>query len=167
MFFTRLLRTDTLDGRCVRPPLQLASLAVDGVLMIGGHGQYPESSTGQFVFPRRIWFEEIVREFDRGGRVVPVFCDKHLADNWTDARWIYDEARQRKIPLMAGSSVPPTWRYPPVDSPMVNCLKNDAGTTGSTMFWQQPPPPPRFYPPRPNRRIEYRIKSTVHACRVS
>ncbi|MFO0905224.1 MAG: hypothetical protein U0939_19610 [Pirellulales bacterium] len=166
MFFTRLLRTDTLDGRGVRPPLQLASLfseqkpandlsaplaaesnvprfddpraaltlggdrlAVDGVLMIGEHGQYPESSTGQFVFPKRRWFEEIVREFDRSGRVVPVFCDKHLADNWSDAKWIYDEAKRRKIPLMAGSSVPLTWRYPPVDSPRGAKLRQIVVTT--------------------------------------
>ncbi len=48
------------------------------------------------------------------GRIVPVYTDKHLSDNWEDAKWLYDSARRRDIPLMAGSSLPVTWRYPPV-----------------------------------------------------
>lgn len=90
-------------------------LSVDGVLLIAEHGKYPESDTGQFVFPKRRLFGEIVREFERSGRVVPVFCDKHLADNWQDAKWLYDESQRLKIPLMAGSSLPVLWRDPPVD----------------------------------------------------
>ena len=91
-------------------------LAVDGVLMIAEHGKYPESDTGQFIFPKRRWFTEIAGVMERAGSVAPVFCDKHLADNYADGKWIYDEARRLRIPLMAGSSVPLTWRYPPIDS---------------------------------------------------
>jgi hypothetical protein len=47
--------------------------------------------------------------------VAPVFIDKHLSDNWEDARHIYDTAREMKIPLMAGSSIPGAWRDPPAD----------------------------------------------------
>jgi hypothetical protein len=90
-------------------------LAVDGVLLVAEHGNYPESDTGQFMFPKRRLFGEIVDEFRRQQRVVPVFCDKHLADNWEDARWIYDTARSMQIPLMAGSSLPVLWREPPAD----------------------------------------------------
>jgi hypothetical protein len=90
-------------------------LAVDGVLLIAEHGKYPESDTGQFIFPKRRLFGEIAGEFERSGRVVPVFCDKHLADNWQDAKWLYDEAKRLKIPMMAGSSLPVLWRYPPTD----------------------------------------------------
>ncbi len=90
-------------------------LAVDGVMLVAEHGKYPESDTGQFVFPKRRLFGEIVQEFERSGRVVPVFCDKQLADNWQDAKWIYDESKRLQIPMMAGSSLPVTWRYPPVD----------------------------------------------------
>ncbi len=59
-------------------------------------------------------------------RGLPVFCDKHLADNWIDAKWIYDEAKKRDMPLMAGSSVPSTWRFPPIDMPRGAKLKQIA-----------------------------------------
>lgn len=88
-------------------------LAVDGVLLIGEHGDYPLSETGQIEYPRRRFFEETAAVFRRSGRSVPVFNDKHLAWNWEDARWMYDTARALKIPFMAGSSVPGTWRHPP------------------------------------------------------
>jgi len=91
------------------------TLAVDGVLLIAEHGSYPESDTGQIIYPKRRLFGEILEVFTAAGRVVPVFCDKHLADTWTDARWISDEAARRGIPLLAGSSVPGTWRRPAAD----------------------------------------------------
>jgi hypothetical protein len=91
------------------------SLAVDGVLLIGEHGRYPLSNTGQVIFPKRRLFSEILSVCDRSNRVVPVYTDKHLGDNWQDAKWIYDQAHRRGMPLMAGSTLPLTWRYPPID----------------------------------------------------
>ncbi len=90
-------------------------LAVDAVLLVAEHGNYPSSPTGQTIYPKRRLFEQIVAVFRRTGQVVPVFIDKHLADNWNDASWIYETARALHIPLMAGSSLPVAWRYPPDD----------------------------------------------------
>jgi hypothetical protein len=90
-------------------------LAVDGVLLVAEHGDYPKSDTGGTVYPKRRLFEETAKVFEQSGRSVPVFIDKHLADNWTDAKWIYDTARRLEAPLMAGSSLPVLWRYPPRD----------------------------------------------------
>ncbi len=90
-------------------------LAVDGVLLIAEHGDYPKSSTGNTRYPKRRFWEEILKVFRTERRVVPVFIDKHLADNWRDAKFIYDTARELKVPLMAGSSLPTTWRRPAVD----------------------------------------------------
>jgi hypothetical protein len=92
-------------------------LAVDGVLLIAEHGDYPRSATGNIQYPKRRFWEEVLKVFRASGRVVPVFIDKHLADNWTDAKFIYDSARELKVPLMAGSSLPTTWRRPPADVP--------------------------------------------------
>lgn len=92
------------------------SLTVDGVLLVAEHGDYERSETGNKQFPKRRLFGEVAETFQSAGRVVPVFSDKHLADNWTDAKWIYDRAKELKIPLMAGSSLPVLWRYPQVDT---------------------------------------------------
>ena len=86
---------------------------VAGVLSIGEHGKYPVTpETGQRMYPRRRFFEQIVAAFQRCGKVVPVFNDKHLAYRGQDAKFMYDTARERRIPLLAGSSVPLTWRVP-------------------------------------------------------
>jgi len=90
-------------------------LAVDGVLLVAEHGQYPKNATGNTVFPKRRLFNEVQKVFRKTKQVVPMFVDKHLADNWADAKWLHDTAKELKMPLMAGSSLPVLWRYPPVD----------------------------------------------------
>src|SRR5439155_6706589 len=78
-------------------------LAVDAVLSIGEHGDYPRNSNGQREYPRKRFFDEIVAVFRESRRVVPVFNDKHLSYRWDWAKAMYDTARELKIPLMAGS----------------------------------------------------------------
>jgi hypothetical protein len=88
------------------------TLAVDAVLSIGEHGTYPTNDKGQILYPRRRFFEEISKVFEKSDKIVPVFNDKHLAATWEDAKWMYDRARKLYVPFMAGSSVPVTWRKP-------------------------------------------------------
>lgn len=90
-------------------------LAVDGVLMIAEHGKYPENDTGSIVFPKRRLFGEIVATFEKTKTIVPVFSDKHLEASWQDIDWFWQTAQKHKIPLMAGSSLPQSWRIPAVD----------------------------------------------------
>ncbi len=88
------------------------NLAVDGVLSIGEHGDYAYNEKGQRLYPRRHFFEQICGVLATSGLAIPVFSDKYLASSWSDARWMYDRARQLDIPFMAGSSVPLFWRDP-------------------------------------------------------
>jgi hypothetical protein len=95
-------------------------LAVDGVICVGEHGNYPTNKKGQILYPRRRFFEEVTKVFARSKKAVPVYNDKHLAATWEDAKWMYDRSRELLVPFMAGSSVPVTWRRPVVKLPM-NC----------------------------------------------
>ncbi|MCC6442417.1 MAG: hypothetical protein IT210_03055 [Armatimonadetes bacterium] len=92
-------------------------LAVDGVLLIGEHGDYPKDEMGRHMYPRRALFEQICGVFASSGRSVPVFNDKHLSYNWEDARWMYDRAKDLSVPFMAGSSLPLGWRKPFLEYP--------------------------------------------------
>ena len=94
-------------------------LQVSGVLSIGEHGNYPFTpDTNQHMYPRRRFFEEISASFRRVGKVVPVFNDKHLGYRWSDAKYMVEQAVSQKFPLLAGSSLPVTWRRPSVELPV-------------------------------------------------
>ncbi len=94
------------------------TLAVDGVLLVGEHGEYPANEKGQRLYPRYEMYQEIVKVFEAGGRSVPVFNDKHLSWNWDWAREMYDTAQRLGFAFMAGSSLPVTWRTPSIDMPL-------------------------------------------------
>jgi len=92
-------------------------LAVDAVLLIGEHGDYPTNELGQKLYPRKAFFDQIVAVMERSRQFVPLFNDKHLSYRWDWSKEMYDRARKRGIPLMAGSSVPLAERRPPVEMP--------------------------------------------------
>jgi hypothetical protein len=88
------------------------SLAVDGVLLIGEHGEYAWNEKEQQLFPRKYFLEQICGVMATSGTAVPVFNDKHLSYNWQDAMWMFDRMVGLNAPLMAGSSLPVCWRKP-------------------------------------------------------
>ncbi|QDT52056.1 hypothetical protein Pan44_00640 [Caulifigura coniformis] len=92
-------------------------LAVDGVVSIGEHGEYPENELGQQLYPRKEFFDQIVAVFRKSGRSVPVFNDKHLSYRFDWAKEMVDVSRELKFPLLAGSSVPLSQRVPDVSLP--------------------------------------------------
>lgn len=104
--WTRRVSEALLDGD---------KLAVDGVLLIGEHGNYPRNDKGQILYPRYELFEQIVQAFRTAGRSVPVFCDKHLSYDWKKAKQMHDWSKELKFPLLAGSSLPVTWRRPELE----------------------------------------------------
>jgi hypothetical protein len=87
-------------------------LAVEGVLLIAEHGNYPRNDKGQILYPRYEMMEQIAAVFRKTGRSVPVFNDKHLSYTFAKARKMIGWSEELKFPLMAGSSLPVTWRHP-------------------------------------------------------
>ena len=93
-------------------------LAVDAVLLMVEHGDYPRNEMGQILYPRYEFFKECVKVFEAEGRVVPVYNDKHLSYNFDKARAMVDDAHRLNFPFLAGSSLPVTWRLPDVEMPL-------------------------------------------------
>ena len=91
------------------------SLAVDGVLIIGEHGEYPSNEKGQKLYPRHVFFKQCVEVFETDGRAVPVYNDKHLSYSWTKAEEMVADSKRLGFPMLAGSSLPVTWRLPDLE----------------------------------------------------
>jgi len=95
-----------------------SDLTVDGVLLIGEHGKYPRNEKGQHLYPRYELFKQIVAVYRASGRTAPLFNDKHLSWKWEWSKEMCDISREMGFAFMAGSSLPVTWRIPPIDMPL-------------------------------------------------
>ncbi len=104
-------------------------LAVDAVMIIGEHGDYPRNEKGQILYPRYEFFKQCVDVFEKDGRSVPVFNDKHLSYSFEKAKWMVEASRRLGFPMLAGSSLPVTWRLPDMELPL-GCGIEDALMVG-------------------------------------
>jgi hypothetical protein len=93
-------------------------LAVDAVLIIAEHGEYPDNEKGQKQYPRYEFFKQCVEVFDADSRAVPVYNDKHLSTSFPKAREMLADAARLHFPVLAGSSIPVTWRLPDLELPL-------------------------------------------------
>jgi len=107
-----------------------SKLAVDAVLIIGEHGEYPRNEKGQILYPRYEFFQQVAKVFETGERSVPVYNDKNLSYSFEKARTMRDTARRLKFPMLAGSSLPVTWRLPDLELPL-GCEIDDALMVGA------------------------------------
>ena len=104
-------------------------LAVDAVLIIAEHGNYPRNDKGQILYPRYEFFQQTAEVFEKDHRAVPVYNDKHLSYSFEKAKAMVDTARRLRFPMLAGSSIPVTWRLPSIDLPLA-CEIEDALMVG-------------------------------------
>lgn len=89
-----------------------AELAVEGVLLVAEHGNYPRNDLGQVLYPRYEMFEQLVQVFRRTGKSVPVYLARHLSYKWERAVQMVEWARELDFPLLTGSSLPFAQRRP-------------------------------------------------------
>ena len=97
-------------------------LAVDGVLVLAGQG---EDSSAESSSPDLV--EPMVEVFEEDLRAVPVYWDQPLG--LAQARKMVEASRQLKFPVLAGSSLPMTWRLPPLELP-IGCRVEQALMVG-------------------------------------
>ena len=118
------VRIAKMNGATLYPSVEEAltlggdKLAVDAVVYVGEHGEYPYNRLGMKLYPRMNYLERIFRVFDASKKSVPVFTDKALSYSWLDAKWIYDRAKELEVPMMAGTSLVYCWRDKPLVHPI-------------------------------------------------
>lgn len=80
-------------------------LAVDAVMIVGEHGEFPNNALGQKLYPRKEMLDQVLAVFDRTGKQVPIFFDKHFSWNVHFARAMYAGLESRRVPWFGGSSI--------------------------------------------------------------
>eukprot|EP01052_Picozoa_sp_SAG31_P038917 SAG31_NODE_5296_length_2626_cov_3.550851_1_plen_180_part_00 len=103
--FPTIAQAMTLGGETYGNEPGAGELAVDGVMVIGEHGDYTWNEKDQHLYPRKYFFEQVCGVMAKAGRAVPIFNDKHLSYNWHDAKWMVDRAAELGAPFLAGSSL--------------------------------------------------------------
>jgi len=56
--------------------------------------------------------------FEADGRAVPIYNDKHLSYSFEKAKEMVDDGYRLGFPILAGSSLPVTWRLPDLELPL-------------------------------------------------
>lgn len=105
---------------CAEPAAVLGpgkTVDVDGLLIIVEHGDYPLNERNQVLYPRHEMFMKAVERFQAAGKSVPIFVDKHLSYDYQKAAEMVSWSEKLKFGLMAGSSLPVTWRLPQIEPP--------------------------------------------------
>jgi hypothetical protein len=93
-------------------------IAVDAVLAIVEQDDYPINDRGQILLPSYDFFQQCAQVFEDEKRGVPYFNHKQLSYSFEQAQAMVKTANRLGFPLLAGSSLPVTWRLPDVDIPL-------------------------------------------------
>jgi hypothetical protein len=93
-------------------------LAVDAVLAVVEQRDYPRNQKGQVLYPRYDFFQQCVQVFEEDGRAVPYFNHQSLSFSFRQAQSMVATSERLKFPMLAGSSLPVTWRLPDIDIPI-------------------------------------------------
>ena len=93
-------------------------IAVDAVLAIVEQDDYPTNDRGQILLPSYDFFQQCAQVFEDEKRAVPYFNHKQLSYSFEQAQTMVKTANRLRFPLLAGSSLPVTWRLPDVDIPL-------------------------------------------------
>jgi hypothetical protein len=141
MFNDQYPSDDLSRGFCKQKGIELCTTAaetlgtggkldVDAVALIIEHGDYPLNEFGQVLYPRYEYFQEVMKVFQKSGKSVPVFVDKHLSYDHRQAAEMVAAGKRLGFPMMAGSSLPVTWRVPQIEPPLGTEFEEAVATFG-------------------------------------
>ena len=97
------------------------SIAVDAVLTVieqCSDYPYPSNDRGQVLLPRYDFFQQCAQVFESEQHAVPYFNHKQLSFSFSEAENMVKTSERLQFSLMAGSSMPLTWRLPDIDIPL-------------------------------------------------
>jgi hypothetical protein len=104
-------------------------LAVDAVLIILENGRYLGNQTGLIFSPGDEVFRQVAQVFEEDRSGVPVFNYQNLSHSFENASRMLATSERLKFPLLAGCSLPVTWRLPVLELPW-DCRVEDALMVG-------------------------------------
>lgn len=92
----------------VRDALTLGTegLAVDAVMIIGEHGDFPYNELSQKLYPRKELFDQVMDVIEESGRSIPLYFDKHFSWNPKFAREMAARIQRAGLPFFGGSCIP-------------------------------------------------------------
>lgn len=93
-------------------------IAVDAVLTIVEQDDYPRNSRDMILLPQYDFFQQCAEVFEGEKHAIPYFNHRQLSYSFQEAQNMVKIAERLKIPMLAGSSMPVTWRLPDVDIPL-------------------------------------------------
>ena len=105
--------------------LGTGKLAVDGVVIVSEDGNTTWTKNPFFLF-----FSQVVEVFQKSGRSVPVYNDKALSHDWSEANWMVRQSRNLGFPMLAGSTLAVTFRRPELEFPLGTRLEEAVAICG-------------------------------------
>lgn len=93
-------------------------IACDAVLTVIDQGNYPRNDLGQILYPRYDLFGQCAQVFEEEKHAVPYYNHKNLSFSFREAQKMVEDSERLGFPMLAGGSLPVTWRLPDVDMPM-------------------------------------------------
>lgn len=106
------------DSPDIRDAMTLGTgeLAVDAVMIIGEHGDFPHNEIRQKLYPRKELFDGVMEVIEASGKRIPLYFDKHFSWNPAYAREIFSRIQQAGLPFFGGSCTPHSPMLPPPPS---------------------------------------------------
>ena len=99
-------------------------LAVDGIVIVAEHGNYPTDLKGHWLLPCWWIYQQVIKVFEQSKRLVLYLTTSTSPTTGDDAKWMFDKSRELNFSLTGGSSIPTYFRKPEIELAIDTPIKN-------------------------------------------